>query len=223
MSDQAIRFMPQVMSGLPKEAMTDLYRAKYGLPLDGESHERFIATKVPYRKNKDYRPRFRNYSFGYPTYKKDNYTRHWYNFVDIWNSHATQVRLFKLYVSSYVIGLVYNAVGGMNAIIKPETNALEKHKLGTSTDYVKQISLRAGFNELFALNHRPATSFALFTTSYMFIVQKLRDWDYSLAQSYLRASLIVSPVLVFLSKDRPFHNFWWRSALLAGFLCIFFY
>jgi hypothetical protein len=45
---------------------TDLYRAKYGLPLDGESHERFIATKVPYRKNKDYRPRFRNYSFGYP-------------------------------------------------------------------------------------------------------------------------------------------------------------
>ena len=45
---------------------TDLYRAKYGLPLDEESHERYIATKTSYRKNKDYRPRFRNYSFGYP-------------------------------------------------------------------------------------------------------------------------------------------------------------
>jgi hypothetical protein len=58
--------IPMASHDMPKEAMTDLYRAKHGLPLDGESHERFIATKVPYRKNKDYRPRFRNYSFGYP-------------------------------------------------------------------------------------------------------------------------------------------------------------
>jgi hypothetical protein len=68
MSDYDIRFMPHLRMGMPKEAMTDLYRAKYGLPLDGETHERFIATKVPYRKNKDFRPRFRNYSFGYPVY-----------------------------------------------------------------------------------------------------------------------------------------------------------
>ena len=61
-----LRNHPHLRYGLRKAEMTDLYRAKYGLPLDGESHERFIATKVPYRKNKDYRPRFRNYSFGYP-------------------------------------------------------------------------------------------------------------------------------------------------------------
>ena len=55
--------------GLPRETLSDLYRAKYHMPLDGESHERFIATKVPVRKNKDFRPRFRNYSFGYPVRK----------------------------------------------------------------------------------------------------------------------------------------------------------
>jgi hypothetical protein len=66
MSDRDFRMRAVNHPGMPKEAMTDLYRAKYGLPLDGENHERFIATKVPYRKNKDYRPRFRNYSFGYP-------------------------------------------------------------------------------------------------------------------------------------------------------------
>jgi hypothetical protein len=67
MSDKYIPTNPgQSYYGLKRGESTDLYRAKYGLPLDGESHERFIATKVPYRKNKDYRQRFRNYSFGYP-------------------------------------------------------------------------------------------------------------------------------------------------------------
>jgi hypothetical protein len=66
MADRDLRRTSFNGMGMPFEAMTDLYRAKYGLPLDGENHERFIATKVPYRKNKDYRPRFRNYSFGYP-------------------------------------------------------------------------------------------------------------------------------------------------------------
>lgn len=44
----------------------DLYRAKNGLPLEGESHSRFISTKSPMRKNKDYRARPRNYVVGYP-------------------------------------------------------------------------------------------------------------------------------------------------------------
>jgi hypothetical protein len=60
------RLLPELYQGIPKDAMTDLYRAKYGMPVDRETHERFIATKVPYRKNKDNRARFRNYSFGYP-------------------------------------------------------------------------------------------------------------------------------------------------------------
>ena len=52
MADFHRRLFPASFKGVPYDGMTDLYRAKYGLPLDGESHERFIATKVPYRKNK---------------------------------------------------------------------------------------------------------------------------------------------------------------------------
>jgi hypothetical protein len=60
------RMSSQLNRGMPKESHTDLYRAKYGLPLDNETHERYIATKVPVRKNKDYRARFRGFSFGFP-------------------------------------------------------------------------------------------------------------------------------------------------------------
>jgi hypothetical protein len=66
MDDLKNRLYPYVQFGVPYAAMSDLYRAKYGMPLDNESHERYIATKVPIRKNKDYRARFRSYSFGYP-------------------------------------------------------------------------------------------------------------------------------------------------------------
>lgn len=66
MADFNARYHTQVMKGVHRDANTDLYRAKYHMPLDGETHERFIATKVPLRKNKDFRPRFKNYSFGFP-------------------------------------------------------------------------------------------------------------------------------------------------------------
>lgn len=48
------------------ETTFDLYRINNGLHLDNETHNRFIATKVPVRKNKDYRARLRNYVVGFP-------------------------------------------------------------------------------------------------------------------------------------------------------------
>jgi len=70
MADFNSRLNPLVLRGIPTGSMTDLYRVKYGFPIDGESHERFIATKAPVRKNRDYRPRFKNYSFGFPVRNK---------------------------------------------------------------------------------------------------------------------------------------------------------
>lgn len=49
-----------------QESAFDLYRIKNDLPLDSESHDRYFATKVPERKNKDYRPRLRNFVIGFP-------------------------------------------------------------------------------------------------------------------------------------------------------------
>lgn len=54
--------------GMYKGTMGDLFRVNNNLPLDNHSKERFIATKVPVRKNKDYRARFRSFSFGFPVY-----------------------------------------------------------------------------------------------------------------------------------------------------------
>jgi hypothetical protein len=56
------------LTGIPRVARLDIYKIKNGFPLEGESHERFIATKVPKRKNKDYRARFSRFSFGFPVY-----------------------------------------------------------------------------------------------------------------------------------------------------------
>ena len=75
-----IKVFPRITQNMPKEANTDLYRAKYGMPLSKESHERFIATKVPDRKNKDYRARFRNFSFGFPVINNINLQ---YNIIDL--------------------------------------------------------------------------------------------------------------------------------------------
>ncbi len=66
MGDYRTRIAPQFSVGMPAASMTDLYRAKYHMPLDGETHERYIATKSPPKKNKDYRGRYRNYSLGFP-------------------------------------------------------------------------------------------------------------------------------------------------------------
>jgi hypothetical protein len=54
---------------LPKDSASDIYRVNNGMPLQGHGPERFLASKAPIRKNKDYRPRFRNFSFGFPVNK----------------------------------------------------------------------------------------------------------------------------------------------------------
>ena len=61
-----INLFPDILTGVPKALLTDIGRGKYHLPLDGDSPERFLATKVPLRKNKDYRARFKNFVVGYP-------------------------------------------------------------------------------------------------------------------------------------------------------------
>lgn len=56
--------------GVPIDSLNDIYKSKYGMPLGRETHERFIATKPPVRRNKDYRNRFRNFVIGYPVIYK---------------------------------------------------------------------------------------------------------------------------------------------------------
>ena len=59
-------FSPEYEFNMTKETMNDLYRLSNKMPLEGESPERWLATKVPQRRNKDYRARLRNFVAGYP-------------------------------------------------------------------------------------------------------------------------------------------------------------
>ena len=61
-----MKFHPDFQFGVNRGLLTDMARGKYGFPLEGESPDRFLATKVPVRKNKDFRARFRNFVLGYP-------------------------------------------------------------------------------------------------------------------------------------------------------------
>jgi len=60
---------PKGYNGMAKDEQTDFYRIENGIPLEGHGPERFLASKAPVRKNKDYRPRFRNFSLGFPVIK----------------------------------------------------------------------------------------------------------------------------------------------------------
>lgn len=89
-----------------KKYDSDFYRSLNGLPLQEESHSRYLATKVPVRKNKDYRARFRNYFIGFPIYKKDHYTRHIYNLKDVYTSgqDAPMIKYGRIYlISSFLL------------------------------------------------------------------------------------------------------------------------
>jgi hypothetical protein len=61
--------------------------------------------------------------------------------------------------------------------------------------------------------------FALAATSYYFLVAKLQDWGYSKAQSFLRASFIIAPVITLYKYDRPQKNFFFTSTIIALILC----
>lgn len=83
----------------------DLYAINNNLPLINENHNRYLATKSPVRKNKDYKPRFRNYFIGFPIYKKSHYFRHYYNLKSIWEeNNAPVVKYFKIYIKLFLLG-----------------------------------------------------------------------------------------------------------------------
>lgn len=112
----------------------DLYRIQNHLALKGEGPERFLATKVPVRKNKDYRPKFRNYQLGYPVYKKDNYLRHWDNFLDvIYDNEAPATRYTKFFLKTFLFALPTLYVFRMNG---KNASKLNQHMISMKGDYL---------------------------------------------------------------------------------------
>ena len=145
--------------------------------------------------------------------------RHWHNFVDILRtSDAPVIKYTKIYVTSYLLASFYHSFGGFKGDMTP-INELDTHKQITSSNYVKNTQMGQAFRQIFAVTKGPSAYFALFSTAYFWIAGQFQSYDYSLSQSLLRATAIITPIAVFLQHDRPFTNFWYRSTLFFLFIC----
>lgn len=143
---------------------SDLYRIQNNLPLQGESHSRYISSKAPIRKNKDFRARPRNYFAGFPIYKKDTYTRHFYNLLDIFNSDSPVVKYFKIGVVTYFSTLssyfLYHSF-----VNKGEFgNVIDQRQL----NYVGFSGYSKNLRILFKIGGKPSLLMSIFFTSMLF-------------------------------------------------------
>jgi hypothetical protein len=141
---------------------SDLYRIQNNLPLQGESHSRYISSKSPIRKNKDYRGRPRNYFAGFPIYKKDHYTRHFYNLFDIFNSDHPVVKYFKIgvlaYFSTFSTYLFYHSFADKT---KNFTSVIDNRQL----NYVGFSGYSKNLRILFKIAGKPSLLMSIFFTS----------------------------------------------------------
>lgn len=196
--------------------ISNFYRMKNNIPLIEEGHE-FIESNPPERKNRDYKARPRNYTFGFPIYKKDAYTRHWGNFMIVAKDkeHAGP-RYFKIGASFYIFGVL---TGGLFKFANNNYNQLH---INTYNLHLSNYTLLEPFKALKNVikdNSKIGLATAAFMLSFFVISDFFKSKDYSTNQSYLRASLAVIPITTLIVNDRPFNRF----ILVSGLLSITFY
>ena len=150
----------------------DMYRIQNGLPLEGESHSRFISCKPPIRKNKDYRARPRNYFVGFPIYKKDHYTRHWYNLKEVVSDNESWVPKYtKLFTKVYTLSLIGSC---LYSIMISHKKNLSSHINSLEGNYVGFRGWRIEFSQFFRNHGRVAGAIALGATSFSFFREYIK-------------------------------------------------
>lgn len=148
---------------------SDMYRVQNGLPLEGENHSRYLPTKTPVRKNKDYKARPRNYVIGFPVYKKDHYTRNWFNLKDVFNANeAPAVKYSKILTSGCVSGFLISF--GYKIIFERGIN-LKNHHSSMQTDYTN-LNVIKDIKGFIKGNSNFALAFGLALMSY----SMLKNW-----------------------------------------------
>lgn len=91
-------------------AQQHIYEMNNDFPLS-HSHHAYLASKPPIRKNKDYRPRPRNYVIGFPVYRKDAYNRHLYTINDILTNKTSPIIIYtKVFGFGYFAGSIYKYI-----------------------------------------------------------------------------------------------------------------
>lgn len=134
--------------------------------------------------------------------------------------HAPLLKYFRIYVVSYLTGLSFNLVGGPSFFNQlRDFDRLNYHKMRTAANYTKPIAILDSLKESFYVARKPAGVFAFFFTTFAYILNKFKDWEYSTSQSIVRTCAILSPVYLLFRMDRPFTNLWYRSATLWACSC----
>ena len=222
MNTYADKNMYTIQHGAHIDTKSDLYRAKHVFPLN-ESPERFLAARTQIRKNKDYRPRFRSFFIGFPVYKKDNYTRHWYNLIEIIKDKESPIMKYTrtFFVGSLISFIYY----GMQASYDMANGGmLRNRKVNLSKDYSKTTIIWDDLRKIIKFHGRKIGSHGLGLTVWFVLFDYLRKHaDLSYNKSSWVTSLILAPPLVFMMKDKLIPQFWFVSFTVAFLMCKFFF
>jgi hypothetical protein len=206
--------------GAHPDTKSDLYRAKHGFPLN-ESPERYLAARFMIRKNKDYRPRFRSFFIGFPVYKKDNYTRHWYNLVEILKDKESPIMKYtKTFFTGSLLAFAY--YGLQSSFDMSKGGLLRNRKVDISKDYTKNTIVIDSFRKVFKFHGRKMGIAGFGLTVWFIVFDYLRKHaELSINKSSWITSLILSPPLLFLIKDKLIPQFMFSSFVVALVMCKF--
>jgi hypothetical protein len=110
-------------------------------------------------------------------------------------------------------------MGGINHLNKPKAGVnLVTHKLITSSNYTK-FSFFTELRTSLTVGKPTGVVFGVFSTAWLFLYDKFKQWNYSNTQSIVRATFLVTPVYLFFLYDRPFTNFFYRSGFYSLLGC----
>jgi hypothetical protein len=109
--------------------------------------------------------------------------------------------------------------GGLNPFLPKQAGTnLTEHKLITSSNYVN-ISYFTEVKNSLSMSKGSGVIFGIVSTSWLFLYDKFRQWNYSNSQAIVRATFLITPAYLFFYYDRPFTNFWYRSFVISFLAC----
>ncbi len=207
-----------ILHGAHPDTKSDIYRAKYGFPLN-ESPERFLAARTQPRKNKDYRPRMRSKVIGFPVYKKDNYMRHWFNFLEIIKDRESPIMKYtRTFFTGTSFAFIYFCL--QSKYDMKNGGELRNRKIDLSKDYTKTTLLVDSFRKMMKFHGRKMGAFGAGLTFWFIVFDYIKKYgQYSINQSSLITSLILAPPLVFLLKDKLIPQFVFVSIIASFLMC----
>lgn len=131
------------------------------------------------------------------------------------------LRIAKSFISAYPAGLLFTYLLDKSQNL-PTKNNLARYKQLTSQDYTKITRMGSEVRLSMLNSNKKAGAVALTYTVWKFLHDMFMDCDYSNGQSAVRATAVISPIIVFTVRDRPYNLFWYECLGLGLVICNYF-